>query len=540
MTVPISPDPQTGSIHLQPPSYFSPQIVNDLFPPSSQGQHFLQRFLEEACQENSSLFAESSEEVALCLPGTVALARRLGFAYDTTHRYVTLLQTLGIMQKYHCGHERFFVLRRGRYLPPPTLAADLEALIARSSQQKSRRKYLHLLREIQTRCRCLGLVWTDGRATQADALTLMQTLAGHQPGENRRELASRLQQIALLSKTLLAAAQTQPLDPSPSDGESTRSQEEASPAASASLPLDMRPHPSATTMLASSPQTSPPEPSAASAPLSSADPSADEGTFHDVTSIYSYITTFTLRSPEPLARWLAEQFEQDQTAFRKYLKLFEQAPGIARDPHVLAAAFFCTMVRLYRDGWNITARPGGFFTKRCREYDAGVPDEVESWISRYGHLSLDALLSTLQAESESACTTKSQPARSSISFAAPSQPSRSASLPAAPAWVTAPAELAPETPVVPDAFVMQEEEAWKLMESIRHNPQTCAFRLRLVVNPDSGRYALLVDATRPYGRVRQTLVYSLHDWHTRLARMERWLDLFEPTDPMLPQTGEAA
>jgi hypothetical protein len=49
------------------------------------------------------------------------------------------------------------------------------------------------------------------------------------------------------------------------------------------------------------------------------------------------------------------------------------------------------------------------------------------------------------------------------------------------------------------------------MESIGHNPQTCAFRLRLVVNPDSGRYALLVDATRPYGQVRQTLVYSLHD-----------------------------
>jgi hypothetical protein len=538
MTVPISPDPQTGSLHLQPPDYFSPQIVNDLFPPSSQGQHFLQRFLEEACQETSSLFAESSEEVALCLPGTAALARRLGFAYDTTHRYVTLLQTLGIMQKYHYGRERFFVLRRGRYLPPPTLAADLEALIARSSQQKSRRKYLHLLREIQTRCRCLGLVWTQEGITQADALTLIQTLAGHHPGENRRELVSRLQQIALLSNTLLAAAQAQPPDPFPGQTESVVGKEQASFASSA--PRVEEPYPQTATTHASASsthsQTPQQEPSAASATMSS----ADEGTFHNVTSLYSYITTLTLRSPEPLARWLAEQFERDQTAFRKYLKLFEQAPGIARDPHVLAAAFFCTMVRLHRDGWNITARPGGFFTKRCREYDAGVPDEVEGWISRYGHLSLDALLSTLQAESESARTTKREQAGSSTSFAAPSQPSRSASLPATPAWVTAPAELAPETPVVPDAFVMQEEEAWQLMESIGHNPQTCAFRLRLVVNPDSGRYALLVDATRPYGRVRQTLVYSLHDWQTRLARMERWLDLFEPTDPMLPQTGEAA
>jgi hypothetical protein len=154
-------------------------------------------------------------------------------------------------------------------------------------------------------------------------------------------MGSASSSLVFLSNTLLAAGQIRPLDPPPSDGESSRSLEEASPAAGEQMQQEMHTQPSATTTPTSSPhpQTSPPEPSAASAPLSSADPSADERRFHNVTSVYHYITTLTLRSPEPLARWLAEQFERDQTAFRKYLKLLEQAPGIARDPHVRQRRF---------------------------------------------------------------------------------------------------------------------------------------------------------------------------------------------------------
>src|SRR2546429_6539414 len=90
----------TGEQHLplQMPIVTVPQIVTALFPPSSQGARFVQRFIEVAESATAGLLTPDQQQRTICMSSISALAHCLGFAYDTTHRYMTLLQILGIMQ----------------------------------------------------------------------------------------------------------------------------------------------------------------------------------------------------------------------------------------------------------------------------------------------------------------------------------------------------------------------------------------------------------------------------------------------------------
>jgi len=234
------------------------------------------------------------------------------------------------------------------------------------------------------------------------------------------------------------------------------------------------------------------------------------------------MVTFTLREPQRVAEFLAEQLEGDRRVYPKYQKLFYVQDGQVRDPHVLAAAFICTMVRLHRDRWNISKRPGGFFTKRCREYDAGVPKEVEGWLTSYGQLSPAALLEAL---------TKQGRAGHAPVPAAPVQPSYQKPAPRS----LPPLALSPQLRVEPAQMVMSRDEAQALVQAILHDHRTQLFRAqRLRIGKQIPRYAVLVDASVPGGPPHQTVVYSCAEWQARLEAMRTWRDLIYPSPCSAP------
>lgn len=224
----------------------------------------------------------------------------------------------------------------------------------------------------------------------------------------------------------------------------------------------------------------------------------------DVVNIYEFIITFTLREPLLVAKFFAERFEGDTRVYPKYQKLFTIQEGRPRMPHVLAAAFMCTMVRLHRDNWSLE-RPGGFFTKRCIEFDTAISPEVEEWVITYGHLSPTRLVETLTQQSKGIPPKK--PAASPAFVAKP-----------APAPVLPTLELSVK--VDASRVDLSAEEADALLLSVSRHPLMQSFRAkRIRVGKESPRYAVLVDTTVPSGPVCQTILYQPQDWVERLEQM---------------------
>lgn len=220
------------------------------------------------------------------------------------------------------------------------------------------------------------------------------------------------------------------------------------------------------------------------------------------------------QDPERVAVFLAEQLEQDRGVDKKYLKLFFVQPGQPRDPVVLRAAYICTMVRLHRDHWKLT-RPGGFFTVRCREFDAGIPAEVEHWVLAYGNLAACQLRDALTTSASTAAVPASS-ARASLAQ------------PDAPAQVSTPLTLAVSTPVERERMSMSREEAHAFAESVQRDRRTRGFRVRCLQSSLTQGYAVLIDATGPAGIPHQVVIYNPANWQARLESMQHWLDLFRP------------
>ncbi len=244
-----------------------------------------------------------------------------------------------------------------------------------------------------------------------------------------------------------------------------------------------------------------------------------------VNGFYNFIITYTLRTPKLVAEFLAEQLEQDRSTFPKYQKLFSLQTGQPRNPHVLAAAFVGTMVQMHRGEWKMS-RPGGFFTKRCYEYDAGVPEEAEEYIKNYGHLSPSELVETLTRHE--AFTTP--PVVSIPKAVAPASVPVS-SLP--------PLKLSEEMQVDTTRMVMNRQEAQHLIGIIQHDSRTALYRLRPIrLGKENPRYAVLVDASIPDISTHQTVIYSVGEWQSRLTAMKTWLDLFYPSSTLTERQGE--
>lgn len=240
----------------------------------------------------------------------------------------------------------------------------------------------------------------------------------------------------------------------------------------------------------------------------------------NVNNIYNFFITFTLRNPQQVAIFLAEQFEQDQQAYPKYRKLFSVQDGQVRTPQVLLAAYMCTMVRLYRDKWNITSRPGGFFTMRCREFDTSIPQEVEDWIKTYGHLSATQLVETLAREAVT-------PAKSTTPMPKQSTPVHQPEV-----------QLDPSLKIDQAAITMTREQAEALIRKIYEDDKlTSMFRICLLPGMHNQNYAILIDMSIPGGTARQTVVYSLEEWNKRIRNKRSLKDgvYHSPVQPLSQQ-----
>ncbi len=124
------------------------QVIHQLFPPApAGGLLFLARLLAQArgmpCRDGEP------EVAVITVQSLRELASRMGWGYDTTHKYVVLFCALGLLMKRRGGGKVELSFALGRYTPPRSLEA-LDRLIAASRSKvqsyarKVRRRYLQL------------------------------------------------------------------------------------------------------------------------------------------------------------------------------------------------------------------------------------------------------------------------------------------------------------------------------------------------------------------------------------------------------------
>src|SRR5579875_1959766 len=134
------------------------RLIHQLFPASTAtdggGLVFLARLLALATPSCRAARDGEPEGAVIAVQSIRELARRIGWSYDTTHKYVVLFCALGLLfKRKRQGDGQFHLaVAQGSYRPPRSLEA-LDRLIAssrpkvQSYARKVRRRYLHLYGE---------------------------------------------------------------------------------------------------------------------------------------------------------------------------------------------------------------------------------------------------------------------------------------------------------------------------------------------------------------------------------------------------------
>ncbi|MGB8343326.1 MAG: hypothetical protein WCD86_00495 [Ktedonobacteraceae bacterium] len=126
------------------------EVIHQVFPTANSGVAFLSLLLREAEVSRRAGGEECGQEVAVITVQSLRdLATRIGWGYDTTHKYVILFCALGLLTKRRANGKVELHFALGRYMPPLSLDA-LDRLIAQSRPKvqsyarKVRRRYLLL------------------------------------------------------------------------------------------------------------------------------------------------------------------------------------------------------------------------------------------------------------------------------------------------------------------------------------------------------------------------------------------------------------
>src|SRR5579884_3934309 len=134
------------------------RLIHQLFPASTTtdggGLVFLARLLDLATPSCRAARDGEPEGAVIAVQSIRELARRIGWSYDTTHKYVVLFCALGLLfkRKRRGDGKVELAVAQGSYRPPRSLEA-LDRLIAssrpkvQSYARKVRRRYLHLYGE---------------------------------------------------------------------------------------------------------------------------------------------------------------------------------------------------------------------------------------------------------------------------------------------------------------------------------------------------------------------------------------------------------
>lgn len=94
------------------------------------------------------------------------------------------------------------------------------------------------------------------------------------------------------------------------------------------------------------------------------------------------------------ARALAVSIEGNSVNLGAYVKLIREY-----DARTILAAVIATLMRKhFADSRGPLRRPGGYFTRRCQEFQGNcIPADVATWVERCGHLSFQAIEEMLEA-----------------------------------------------------------------------------------------------------------------------------------------------
>ena len=119
-------------------------LIKKVFPATTSGLEFTALLLQQAepRQNLPAEIADLGEHIAVVRPRTIrTLAKKIGWGYDTTHKYVVVFKALALLDKRHYKGETYWLFPLTRYTPPPNLEA-LDQLILKSRpkvQQFARR-----------------------------------------------------------------------------------------------------------------------------------------------------------------------------------------------------------------------------------------------------------------------------------------------------------------------------------------------------------------------------------------------------------------
>jgi hypothetical protein len=550
------------SVPLERVDSYTLQVIGQLFPAPTNGIEFLALLLRWARVKQLSLGVEESRDVAIITVQSIReLAKLIGLAYETTHKYILLFCALGLLAKRRANGKIELHFALGRYTPPLSLD-ELDRLVeqgrkkVKSCAKKVKRRYFLLYGE-QQRAGLLPSAPAGSNVPELDEaiLDVQQLLEREASEATRRNLATILAKLERAQRRIGSGGD--PVDSKihdlPEDGRFPGKRVDAhSPMATGNGRLSAKTvDPKDTSQLAPgrlpervvdstraiapapgrlSGETvdSNPAPASKNGRLESqkstvfAAPDLQNGRFtpqtvdSPVDSPAGRVDSMSAEAPnvnvslneimnllnvnvKGVAAFLQTIFGEEPRKRGYYHNLHKQ---YAR-PELWLAAAIETLV-----GWQAKTvkEPGRYFYDRCvlLHQQEAIPPETRALVERYAHLSYPELLRQL---------------------AAPPERQHSPAPPASRPKAERP-RLLLRLPRAKETPGMSEGELKQLMTLLRQDRRTCTLDFQPYRQAD-GTCALLVEDTMRH----QRWIYSFAWWQARVARMRTALDLFRDPGP---------
>lgn len=528
------------------------QVIQQLFPAPTSGPEFLALLLRWATTKQLSHGLEESSDVAVVTVQSIRqLAGLIGWAYETTHKYVVLFCALGLLTKYrvHGKVELHFALHR--YEPPLTLD-ELDRLTGTrkkvaSCARRVKRRFLllygprqrqqlpspppqmavsaHLPELHDALVEVEQLLQMDMPETAKQRLTTVQTKLERVQGR-LSEMQGDSSPAALPGHGRLAQPTVDSASPmatrngrfQPPVVDSEQDTDETGGRLSIQKVDSVKPQPNIQGRPLHGTSTFSPFLTAQKGRLSEqqvdstakkVDSSLD---FHTSNvNVIQLISNITL-NVKLVATFCCQALEEPSSKRGIYLKLFRECE---RDAQAIAAALLFVLAHR---GDGTMRNPASVFVARCRVYHAqGIPEEAATLVKQYGSLSYRELLAALS--------------KPPFHLAHPSVSSPGRPTPAVAKGLLAPlpsmAKIKPLIALRPGGG-MNRQDAGRLHHQIAHDQRLGLCRTSFAALAD-GTYAVLLDNTVSH-KVRQVAFYSIGEWQTRSTTLTDCFTLFSPAD----------
>ncbi|MGB8346569.1 MAG: hypothetical protein WCD86_16910 [Ktedonobacteraceae bacterium] len=533
------------SVPLERVDSYTLQVIGQLFPAPTNGIEFLALLLRWARVKQLSLGVEQSRDVAIITVQSIReLAKLIGLAYETTHKYILLFCALGLLAKRRANGKIELHFALGRYTPPLSLD-ELDRLVeqgrkkVKSCAKKVKRRYFLLYGE-QQRAGLPSPATAGSSVPELDEAILdVQQLLEREPSETtRRNLATVLTKLERAQRRLGSegdlvdsARAAQPADgrlpgsqvdsrspmatrngglgtktvdsaraAQPADGRLPRQTVDSIPAArSQNSRLDSQ---KSTVLSPLGFQNGRLLPKIVDSPANSS-PQEVDSTASEAPNVNVILKTVIDQlnvNVRSVAAFLQTIFGEEPRKRGYYHNLYKQ---YAHAEFWLAAALE-TIVGQHQA--KTVKEPGKYFYDRCVQLhqQQAIPPETRTLVEQYAHLRYPDLLRILTAPAEHPPGISER-----VSCLKAERPRLSLRLP-----------RAKETPG------MSEGDLKRLISLIRQDSRTCSLDFQPYRQAD-GSCALLVEDTMRH----QRWIYSVASWQARVARMRTALDLFRDPGP---------